>query len=169
MARPRRLAFARCFAITEPSIVTRSRRCALRPAVTASPAPTEACDGDDLRGQTCFDHGFVAGTLTCTADCTHDFAACSQGSETTDESGSSGHEPGPDPTTPTSGLDTPTTGDDPPPPSPEPTDSEDSVGAEQAEEGCGCRGSNAPAGLLALILMALRRRRVDSVASAGVR
>ena len=128
---------------------------------------TEAWDGDDLQGQTCFDHGFVAGALTCKADCTYDISACTQ------ESGTTSQETGPDPTTPTSGPDiptTPTTGEDSAPlPPAGTTDSDDSTGGEQAEDGCGCRGSDAPGSLLALVLLALRRRRVDSVASAGVR
>ena len=130
---------------------------------------TEACDGDDLQDQTCFDHGFVTGTLTCKADCTYDTSACTQDAVTT---GSTGQEPGPDPTTPTSGPDIPTTpttdGDSALPPTSETTGGEDSAGGEHAEDGCGCRGSEAPGGLLALVLLALRRRRVDSVASAGV-
>jgi hypothetical protein len=131
---------------------------------------TEACDGDDLRGQQCFDHGFVAGTLTCKADCTYDLSACTQDAGTTSTTGTTGQEPAPVPTTPTSGSDIPTLGEDSglPPPSGS-TDSEDSAGGEQAEDGCGCRGSDAPGSLLALVLLALRRRRMDSVASAGVR
>lgn len=38
----------------------------------------EVCDGEDLRGQACTDHGFASGTLTCSADCTSfDTTACS--------------------------------------------------------------------------------------------
>ena len=128
---------------------------------------TEACDGDDLRDETCFDHGFVTGALACKADCTYDVSACTQDAGTTS---TTGQESGPDPTTPTSGSDVPTLGEDSaPPPSAQTTDSDDSAGGDQAEDGCGCRGSNAPGSLLALVLLALRRRRVDSVASGGVR
>ena len=128
---------------------------------------TEACDGEDLRGQKCFNHGFDGGNLTCKADCTYDLSTCTQDTsitETTDP------EPAPDSTTPTSGPDVPTLGEDSAlPPPPETTDSEDSAGAEQAGDGCGCRGSDAPGGLLALVLLALRRRRVDTGARTGVR
>ena len=132
---------------------------------------TEACDGDDLQDQTCFDHGFDSGTLTCKPDCTYDLSACTHDTGTTGTTGTTGQEPAPVPTSPTSGPDVPTLGEDSaPPPPPETTDSGDSVGAGQAEDGCGCRGSDAPGSLLALVLLAaLRRRRVDSVASAGVR
>ncbi len=37
----------------------------------------EACDGTDLAGETCADHGFASGTLACAADCTFDTSGCS--------------------------------------------------------------------------------------------
>ncbi len=39
----------------------------------------EACDGQDLDGQDCTDHGFLTGQLACTAGCTFDTAECSGG------------------------------------------------------------------------------------------
>ncbi len=39
--------------------------------------PGEACDGSDLGGATCADHGFYAGTLGCRANCTVDTSGCS--------------------------------------------------------------------------------------------
>lgn len=38
--------------------------------------PGEECDGPDLAGQTCLDHGFVGGALGCAADCTFDRGPC---------------------------------------------------------------------------------------------
>lgn len=128
---------------------------------------TEACDGDDLRSQACFDHGFVAGILACTAECTYDLSAC------TDEVGTVGttDEPSPTPTTPTTEADIPTTGADPTAPSAsESTAGEDSVGGENAEDGCGCHhGASSGTGLFLMVLLARRRRRVDPVGGAGVR
>ncbi len=36
----------------------------------------EACDGDDLAGQDCTDHGYLAGVLSCRTDCTFDTSLC---------------------------------------------------------------------------------------------
>lgn len=36
----------------------------------------EACDGSDLRGQTCFSLGFDGGTLACNKNCTFDTSGC---------------------------------------------------------------------------------------------
>lgn len=36
----------------------------------------ESCDGSDLKGKTCTDFGFSAGTLSCTASCTFDTSGC---------------------------------------------------------------------------------------------
>jgi len=125
---------------------------------------TEACDGPDLRDQTCFDHGLPGQGLACNPDCTYDLSPC------TEDPGTSGG-PAPDPTTPTTGSDVPTLGDDSldPPSSSQATDSEDSVGGTHAEDGCGCRGTGSPGALLALVLLMPRRRRVDKAARAGVR
>lgn len=38
---------------------------------------SEACDGDDLAGQSCEDLGFVGGELVCSGDCTFDATGCS--------------------------------------------------------------------------------------------
>jgi len=70
---------------------------------------TEACDGNDLRGRKCFDHGFDAGTLACKPDCTYDLSACTQ--DTGTGTSTTGQEPAPVPT-PTSGPDVPTLGED---------------------------------------------------------
>ena len=125
---------------------------------------TEACDGQDLRGQTCFDHGLRGGVPACNPDCTYDLSPC------TEDPGTSS-EPAPDPTTATSGSDVPTLGEDSfdPPSSSEATGSEDSVGGMHAEDGCGCRGAGSPGALLALVLLVPRRRRVDNATRAGVR
>ncbi|HEY0132675.1 MAG TPA: hypothetical protein VGB85_01310, partial [Nannocystis sp.] len=125
---------------------------------------TEACDGADLRSQSCFDHGFVGGALGCHDDCTFDLSLCTDDVSTTVE-------PWPNPTTPTTGADVPTTGANPPATSAsEATSGEDSVSGDHAEDGCGCHhGSNSLSSLLSLALLALRRRRVDPIASAGVR
>lgn len=40
--------------------------------------PGELCDGADLGGATCLDHGFYSGALGCRADCTPDTSGCSQ-------------------------------------------------------------------------------------------
>lgn len=37
---------------------------------------TEECDGTDLSGQTCLDHGFDGGDLACTNGCTFDTSGC---------------------------------------------------------------------------------------------
>ena len=123
---------------------------------------TEACDGDDLRNQTCVDHGFVGGVLSCHDDCTYDISLCTDDVGTTAEP--------PTPTTPTTGADIPTTGADPTVTSTsETTTGEESVGEEAAEDGCGCHhGANPLAGLVSLVLLTRRRRRVDAVGSAGV-
>jgi hypothetical protein len=39
-------------------------------------AAGEACDGDDLGGQSCTDFGFLGGTLTCSEQCTINATAC---------------------------------------------------------------------------------------------
>lgn len=121
---------------------------------------SEQCDADDLRGQDCFDRGFVGGILTCRGDCTYDTSLCTDTAATTS---------GPSPTGTT--ADVPTMGWDPSAPSSSETvDGEDSA-AEQAMDGCGCRhGANSIAGWLALTLLARRRRRrVDTAVSGGVR
>ena len=41
----------------------------------------EACDGEDLAGQTCTDHGHLAGVLSCKSDCTFDTALCFTGDD----------------------------------------------------------------------------------------
>lgn len=125
-----------------------------------SAEPTEACDGDDLRGETCFDHGLGGGEPACNPDCTYDLSPC------VDQPGTSSG-PAPTPTSP----DTPTMGWDPAPASSGAMDSEDSedTAAEQATDGCGCRhAAHAPLAWLALGLLA-RRRRVDAAADRGVR
>lgn len=38
--------------------------------------PGEACEGDNLDGQSCEDLGFVGGELTCSGDCTIDATGC---------------------------------------------------------------------------------------------
>ena len=125
---------------------------------------TEACDGADLRDQTCFDHAFIGGILACRDDCTYDLSQC------TDDVGTT-VEPWPTSTTPTTDADIPTTGANPSATSAsETTAGEDSVGGEQAEDGCGCHhGSSSLTSLLTLALLALRRRRADPTGSAGVR
>ena len=119
---------------------------------------TEACDGDDLRGQGCFDHGFAGGQLACNAACEYDISLC------TDDAATTG-----DPTTPTSGEDIPTTdGGNNAPSTSDATDSEGS-GAEQAEDGCSCRGGGGSLpGLLPLALLLWRRRRIDRPSRSGV-
>lgn len=40
---------------------------------------SEECDGPDLGGDTCLDHGFLAGMLACAADCKFIFKMCLEG------------------------------------------------------------------------------------------
>lgn len=119
----------------------------------------EACDGADLRGQTCFDRGFSGGDLACTPACTYDTSHC-----TSDPGG----DPPSEPTTPTSGPDVPTLGEDSATVATGAA-SEDSADAMHGEDGCGCRHGAPFGGLLALLLLTPRRRRVDSAASARIR
>ncbi len=127
---------------------------------------TEACDGADLRGQDCFDRGFIAGALACLPDCTYDVSACTQ------DPGTTGELPAPEPTTPTSGPGIPTSGDaSTVTSSAGGTDSEETAAGEQAEDGCGCRHDSSAETALLVLLPALvrRRRRLDAAAGAGVR
>ena len=115
----------------------------------------EDCDGNDLRDQTCQEHGLLSGVLQCDADCKYDTSQCTQ--TPSDE---------PSPTAPTDGVDP----DDPDgsepgttstTPDPDSASSGDSTKGVHAEDGCGCAAPSSSPPLLVSLALLLRRRRVD--------